>query len=107
MVGDINKLSAAIEEHHPLAVICDLIFPEGHLAGVEYFKAINEYRLPPLPVNKTKLGFSGYVYLTVSYFHHRQPHGVATENHFHLQNDDNDNNRNKTFGRIRLYSSNL
>lgn len=50
VVGDINKLSTAIEEHHPLAVICDLIFPEGQLAGVEYFKAINESRLPPLPV---------------------------------------------------------
>jgi len=30
-------------------VVCDLIFPEGNLAGVEYFKSITENRLPPLP----------------------------------------------------------
>lgn len=50
VVEKINDLSHAIEIHKPLAVICDLIFPEGKLAGVECFRTINENRLPPLPV---------------------------------------------------------
>ena len=49
VVQDINKLRDVIAATNPLAVVCDLIFPEGNLAGVEYFKSITENRSPPLP----------------------------------------------------------
>ncbi|HOY23712.1 MAG TPA: EAL domain-containing protein, partial [Cellvibrio sp.] len=49
VVQDINRLGDVIAATNPLAVVCDLIFPEGNLAGVEYFKSITENRLPPLP----------------------------------------------------------
>lgn len=50
IVEQIQKLAESIEKYKPLAIICDLIFPEGHMAGVEYFEIINRDRLPPLPV---------------------------------------------------------
>lgn len=50
VVEKIHELAAAIDKFQPLAVVCDLIFPEGDLAGVEYFQRINDNRLPPLPV---------------------------------------------------------
>ena len=49
VVQDINNLRDVIAATNPLAVVCDLIFPEGNLAGVEYFKSITENRSPPLP----------------------------------------------------------
>ncbi len=49
VVQDINKLAEVIATTNPLSVVCDLIFPEGNLAGVEYFKSITEKRMPPLP----------------------------------------------------------
>jgi EAL domain-containing protein (putative c-di-GMP-specific phosphodiesterase class I)/PleD family two-component response regulator len=49
-IEHITQLENAIDVIQPVAVVCDLIFPEGDLAGVEYFEKINKKYTPPLPV---------------------------------------------------------
>ena len=46
----IQNLESAVDTIKPLAIICDLIFPEGKLAGVEFFQRINQKQTTPLPV---------------------------------------------------------
>lgn len=49
-IGSIEQLETAIETIAPLVVVCDLVFPGGNLAGVEFFQRINQKRISPLHV---------------------------------------------------------
>ena len=49
-VCELGRLEAAVAEETPAAVVMDLMFPEGGLAGAEAMRALQLGRAAPLPV---------------------------------------------------------
>ncbi len=46
----LEPMRQAVESHPPLAIIMDMIFPEGDLAGAQAIRQINDQRAKPIPV---------------------------------------------------------